>query len=52
MSPPALALAVLLHALAVLALWWVSQNRPAPPVEEAIDITFEQPKPELIVLKS
>jgi protein TonB len=46
MSPPALALAVLLHGLVVLALWWMSLNPPKPPVEEPIDITFEQPKPE------
>lgn len=46
MSPSALALAVLLHVLVILALWWISLNRPAPPVEEAIEVTFEQPKPE------
>jgi TonB family protein len=47
LSPPALALAVLLHAAVALALWWLSLNRPQlPPTEEAIDITFEQPKPE------
>ena len=46
MSPPALALAILLHALVVLALWWMSQNRSAlPPAEEAIEVSFEQPKP-------
>ncbi len=45
-SPPALALAVLLHALVVLALWWMSQNRSAlPPAEEPIEVSFEQPKP-------
>jgi protein TonB len=47
MSPPALALAVLLHAAVALALWWMSLDRPQlPPAEEAIDVTFEQPKPE------
>ena len=46
MSPPALALAILLHALVVLALWGMSQNRSAlPPAEEAIEVSFEQPKP-------
>lgn len=44
MSPPALALAVLLHALVILALWWMSTHRPAPPGEEAVEITFEIPK--------
>ncbi|MDI1286995.1 MAG: hypothetical protein PSV46_21605, partial [Reyranella sp.] len=44
MSPPALALAVLLHALVILALWWMSVHQPAPPGEEAIEITFEVPK--------
>ena len=46
MSPSALALAVLLHALVVLALWWMSLNPRQPPTEQPIDITFEQPKPE------
>ena len=46
MAPSALVLAVLLHALVALALWWMSQNRPQlPPAEEAIEITLEQPKP-------
>ncbi len=44
MSPPALALAVLLHALVILALWWMSMHRPTPPGEEAVEITFEVPK--------
>ncbi len=45
MSPPALALAVLLHALAILALWWMSVNQSRqPPSEEAVEITFEAPK--------
>ena len=46
MSPPALALAVLLHVVVALALWWMSLNRPdLPPAEEAIEVTVEQPKP-------
>ncbi|MDP1748843.1 MAG: energy transducer TonB [Reyranella sp.] len=44
MSPPALALAVLLHALVILALWWMSTHRPTPAGEEAVEITFEIPK--------
>ena len=44
MSPPALALAVLLHALAILALWWMSVHRPPPLGDEAVEITFEVPK--------
>jgi protein TonB len=44
LSPAALALAVLLHALVVLALWGLSVYRPAlPPAEEAIEVSFEQP---------
>lgn len=46
LSPAALALAVLLHALVVLALWGLSAHRlPLPPVEEPIDVFFEPPKP-------
>ncbi len=46
MSPPALVLAVLLHVVAALALWWLSVNRPiVRPVEEAIEVTIEKPKP-------
>lgn len=46
MSPVALALAILLHVLVVAVLWWLSQQKPAvPPVEEAITVSFEQPKP-------
>jgi TonB family protein len=46
MSPGALALAVLLHIAAALALWWMTVNRPTPPlVEEAIEVTIEKPKP-------
>lgn len=44
MSPPALALAVLLHVLVILALWWMSQQPPAMPGEEVVEITFEVPK--------
>jgi protein TonB len=45
MSPSALALAVLLHALAALALWWMSVNPPRlPPSENPIDVTLEPPK--------
>ncbi len=46
LSPSALALAVLLHATVGLALWWMMLNRPSlPPVEEPVEVTFEQPKP-------
>lgn len=46
MSPVALALAILLHGLVLAALWWLAQQKPAvPPVEEAITVSFEQPKP-------
>ena len=46
MSHLALALAALLHALAALALWRMSQDRPLPPpVEDPIVVTVEQPKP-------
>ncbi len=44
MSPPALALAVLLHALVILALWWMSVHRPPPPGEEVVEVTFDIPK--------
>ncbi|WP_422033780.1 TonB family protein [Reyranella sp.] len=44
-SPVALALAILLHALVAAALWWLAhQKPPMPPVEEAITVSFEQPK--------
>jgi len=47
MSPSALAMAVLLHGLALAALWWVSQNpRERSAFEDAIEVSFEQPKPE------
>ena len=46
MSPPAMGLAVLLHALAAFALWWMStHHRPEMPAPEAIEVTIEQPKP-------
>lgn len=46
MSPVALALAILLHGLVMAALWWLAQQKPpVPPVEEAITVSFEQPKP-------
>jgi TonB family protein len=47
MSPPAMALALLLHAAVAVALWWATQHasRPAPP-ENAIEVTIEQPPPE------
>jgi protein TonB len=45
MSPSALTLALLVHAVAALALWWMSTHRPRLPLpEKAIDVTFEQPK--------
>lgn len=46
LSPVAVALAVLLHALVVLALWGLSiyQPRPLPP-DEVIEVSFEPPKP-------
>jgi TonB family protein len=46
MSPEAVGLAVLLHALAALALWALAAYRPTfvPPVDP-IEITIEQPKP-------
>jgi TonB family protein len=44
MSPAAVALAVLLHALAALALWWAAQE-PKAPAEPALEVYFEPPKP-------
>src|SRR5688572_13569992 len=46
MSPEAVALAILLHALAALSLWWLAVYRPimVPPVDP-VEITLEQPKP-------
>lgn len=46
MSPAAVALAVLLHAMVALALWWVAQE-PKAPAEPALEVYFERaPKPE------
>lgn len=47
MSPPALALALLVHAVAAFLLWWLAEQatRPAPPPEPAIEVTIEQPPP-------
>lgn len=46
LSPAALALAVLLHALVVLGLWWMSLNQPQRArIEEAIEVSIEQPPP-------
>jgi TonB family protein len=46
MSPPALALAVLLHLLVILGLWGASHLKPAPSqFEDAIEVSIEQPKP-------
>ena len=44
-SPWAVALAILLHGLVGVTLWWLSQDRPQPPTEQAIEVSFEQPKP-------
>ena len=50
MSPTAAALAVLLHAATVLALWWVSPlNQRGVELDtenKAIDVTLERPQPE------
>ncbi|MBV8392658.1 MAG: energy transducer TonB [Alphaproteobacteria bacterium] len=47
MSPTAAALAVLLHVLTALALWWVSPlNRHRDIEQEPIEVTIEQPKAE------
>jgi protein TonB len=45
MSPAAVAMAVLLHGLAGLAIWWLSLDPPHPPPEEVIEVSIEQPKP-------
>jgi protein TonB len=46
MSPPAVALAVLLHALVILGLWGASHLRPPPSqFEDVIEVSIEQPKP-------
>ena len=46
MSPEAMALAMLLHAVAALGLWWLAAHPPPlPPQEVPIEIVIEQPKP-------
>ena len=45
MSPVAVALAVLLHGLVALAIWWLSLGAPKPPIEDAIEVSLEQIKP-------
>jgi TonB family protein len=45
MSPAAVALAVLLHGLVALAIWWLSLGKPNPPVEDVIEVSIERPKP-------
>jgi protein TonB len=46
MSPAAVGLAVLLHAVAALALWWLAQE-PKAPAEPALEVYFEPaPKPQ------
>lgn len=43
---PALALAVVLHAVLALALWWMSLDPPQlPHTEDAIEVTVERPPP-------
>lgn len=44
MSPAAVALAVLLHAVVALTLWWAAQE-PKAPAEPALEVYFEPPKP-------
>lgn len=47
MSPAALGLAILLHILVVLAIWWLSQDRfHFTPGEEVVEVTLE-PLPKL-----
>jgi protein TonB len=47
MSPEAMALALVLHGLMVLAIWWMATSRPQPPAtEEPVTVTFEAPKPQ------
>jgi len=46
MSPEAIGLAVMLHALTALALWGLAAYRPiVVPEQEPIEIVIEQPKP-------
>jgi TonB family protein len=45
MSPEALGLAVAVHGLAALAVWWVALQRPATvTVPDPVEITIERPK--------
>jgi protein TonB len=48
MSPSAMILATVLHALAALAVWLIAKNPPRlPPTQDPVEIVFEQPpKPE------
>jgi protein TonB len=45
MSPTAVALAVLLHAMVLLALWWLAQHLPKDDFDDAIQVSFEEVKP-------
>jgi len=46
MPPAALALAVVLHGVLALALWWISVHRAAlPAAPDPIEVTIEQPPP-------
>src|SRR6185312_14210377 len=48
MSPEAIVLAVVLHAVAALALWWLAEHAPTiVPGEDPIEVTIERspPKP-------
>ena len=44
-SPTAVALAVLLHAMVLLGLWWLSQHLPKDDFDDAIQVSFEEAKP-------
>lgn len=47
MSPAALVLAILLHALVIAVIWWLSQDRfNFAPGEDVVEVTIEQPEPE------
>jgi protein TonB len=47
MSPEAMGLAMLLHAVAAIAFWWLAAHRPPIAIpEQAIEIVIEQPKTE------
>ena len=45
MSPVAVALAVLLHALVAFTIWWLSFGQPQRPVEDVLEVSIEQMKP-------